>query len=221
MLQQRINFSCGALFTTTTVTKRFLNVNAISSGGATEKHEHSSKNQLIPFRSKVETNRYSDETFKSTKDDALNHVGGNQFEGTVAPRLIHGSWHGATKAADRASIQRIPTTSVRGSPPSAFRFPAHFQPPRTLPFFSWPLNPLFLFGQRTISLSSTPTERDVRRNKCKPGTDPLVLSASAIVLYGHAYGKLPLEFPTLKTRVYHRDGDRPTARSSCRWKKIE
>lgn len=39
------------------------------------------------------------------------------------------------------------------SPPSAFRFPAHFQPLRTVSFFSWPLNPLFLFGRQTISLS--------------------------------------------------------------------
>lgn len=51
-----------------------------------------------------------------------------------------------------------------GSTPSAFRFPAHFQPPRTVSFFSWPLNPRFLFDQRTDlsrSFSSTPTERDV------------------------------------------------------------
>lgn len=50
--------------------------------------------------------------------------------------------------------------------------PAHFQPPRTLSFFSSPLNPLFLFVQRFLFSLERERERlrdaTMPANKCKP-----------------------------------------------------
>lgn len=48
----------------------------------------------------------------------------NQLEGTVAERLIHGSRHAGTWAADRTRIQGTPTTPSQ--PPSARSIPGSF-----------------------------------------------------------------------------------------------
>lgn len=160
--------SCNTVFTTTTVTN---NVSPrkrdILWRRFAEKRYDQWKNDLVPFGSRAQTTIYLYETFKwkrvprdtpPLKSDVqpARRDGCTKTDPWIVARSNES--HGSSEDPENPH-------HTCSSPPSAFRFPAHFQPPRTVSFFSWPLNPLFLVDQRTISLLSTPPEATRRRRR--------------------------------------------------------
>lgn len=129
-------------------------------------NDESRKNQLVPFRPTTIRIRYPNETFKSIEMMMETSV-------KATATRINGCtgtdpWiEGRSRIEDPEDPPPLTHPLPRLSIP-----PAHFQPPRTLSFFSSPLNPLFLFVQRFLFSLERERERlrdaTMPANKCKP-----------------------------------------------------
>lgn len=92
------------------------------------KTTNTSKNQLAPISFAKDGDEW-DGRHRTVEKTSDNRDDGNQFEGTVAPRLIHGSRHESSEDSNHPHhVSSLWLTPFDSSP--------HFQPPRTRSPFS-------------------------------------------------------------------------------------